>query len=96
MLARDIQDPSPDTVFLGDLVVCENPWNRNRLLVRRVRRIISPEGEGQNPLVWVSSETMNGGVDSAVFGPISMDLIVGRAVYYFTNERVGVREIPHL
>lgn len=74
-------------VFPGDLVVCENPWDQGKLLVRRVKSI-GQSGASNTTLVWVASETLNGGIDSKVFGPIPVSSILGRAIYYYNNDSV--------
>lgn len=69
------------------MVVVENPWESNKLLVRRVKNISSSESSPDKCLVWVSSETIHGGIDSKVFGPIPMQSVLGRACYYFNNDQ---------
>lgn len=88
LLARNIVNPSPLTVFPGDLVVCENPWEKGKLLVRRVKQITSDVTDVQKSVVWVSSETMNGGIDSKAFGYLPIESILGRACYYYNSTMV--------
>ena len=88
LLARNIVNPSPLTVFPGDLVVCENPWEKGKLLVRRVKQVTSDVTDVQKSVVWVSSETMNGGIDSKAFGYLPIESILGRACYYYNSTMV--------
>lgn len=75
-------------MFPGDLVVVENPWESGKLLVRRVKSISSKGPSSDHCDVWVASETLNGGIDSKVFGPIPMQSVLGRACYYYNNDHV--------
>lgn len=85
LLARNIPNPSPHNIFLGDLVVCENPLDKGNLLVRRVRRIAQDVSNPEKAVVWVSSEMLNGGIDSKMFGYIPIESILGRACYYYND-----------
>ena len=69
--------------------MCENPWEKGKLLVRRVKQITSDEKDVQKSVVWVSSETMNGGIDSKAFGYLPIESILGRACYYYNSTLVG-------
>ena len=75
-------------MFPGDLVVVENPWESDKLLVRRVKAISSSGPSPSQCVVWVASETVNGGIDSKVFGPIPVQSVLGRACYYYNNDKV--------
>ena len=70
---------------MGDLVVCENPLDKGNLLVRRVRRIAQDVSNPEKAVVWVSSEMLNGGIDSKMFGYIPIESILGRACYYYND-----------
>ena len=74
-------------MFPGDLVVVENPWESGKLLVRRVKSISSSGPSPSQCVVWVASETVNGGIDSKVFGPIPVQSVLGRACYYYNNDK---------
>ena len=74
-------------MFPGDLVVVENPWEKDKLLVRRVTNISVSDSCPNKCSIWVASETLNGGIDSKVFGPIPMQSVLGRACYYFNNDQ---------
>ena len=92
LLARNIPNPSAATIFPGDLVVCEHPWETGKLLVRRVRYVLQVGTTKKNSVVWVASETLHGGIDSRVFGPIPMSSILGRAIYYYNSASVMCTE----
>lgn len=68
--------------------MCEHPWETGKLLVRRVKSVSQIGNTSDNSVVWVASETLNGGIDSRVFGPISMSSILGRAIYYYNSDSV--------
>lgn len=89
LLARNIPNPSVNTIFPGDLVVCENPWESGKLLVRRVKNVSQVGASSDSTVVWVASETPNGGIDSRVFGPLPVSSILGRAIYYYNNDAVS-------
>ncbi|KAK8809130.1 peptidase-S24 family protein [Blastocystis sp. subtype 4] len=87
ILARNIPRPSAETVFPGDLVVCLNPWEEGKLLVRRVKQITQIGDSIDAAVAWVSSETVNGGIDSKVFGPIPVQSILARACYFYNDKQ---------
>ena len=72
-------------MFPGDLVVVENPHERNKLLIRRVKCISSPNSS-ENCCVYLTSENE---ADVENFGPIPMHSVLGRACYYYNNDQVG-------
>ncbi|KAK8826166.1 hypothetical protein WA538_001312, partial [Blastocystis sp. DL] len=87
ILARNIPNPSAKTVFPGDLVVVENPWEQGKLLVRRVKRIMQYGESSDSAVAWVSSETPNGGIDSKIFGPVPVQSILARACYFYNDQQ---------
>ena len=68
--------------------MCENPWEQGKLLVRRVKSITQVGATSDQAVAWVSSETVNGGVDSKAFGPIPVQSILARACYYYNDKYV--------
>ena len=84
-MARNIPRPSAETVFPGDLVVCLNPWEEGKLLVRRVKQITQIGDSIDAAVAW---ETVNGGIDSKVFGPIPVQSILARACYFYNDKQV--------
>ena len=82
-------------VFPGDLVVCKNPWDQQKLLVRRIKNIGNYQ-QSNDVYVWLTSETMNGGIDSKVFGPVPVSSILGRAIYYYNTDTVCLQIVLEL
>lgn len=70
-------------------MICENPWEEGKLLVRRVKSITQVGATNDSAVAWVSSETVNGGIDSKAFGPIPVQSILARACYYYNDQEVG-------
>ena len=89
VLARNIPNPSPSNVFPGDLVVVENPNERNKLLIRRVK-CISSSNSSENYCVYLTSENE---ADVENFGPIPMHSVLGRACYYYNNDQVRISQL---
>ena len=65
-----------------------NPWEEGKLLVRRVKQITQIGDSIDAAVAWVSSETVNGGIDSKVFGPIPVQSILARACYFYNDKQV--------
>ncbi|KAH9551745.1 hypothetical protein CY35_09G029000 [Sphagnum magellanicum] len=95
LLIRSLPRPSPRSVFVGDVVMLEDPDNPQRELVRRVAALEGEEMLSSNDneegfklqpgTCWVLCD--NGGispkeaVDSRSFGPLPLSNIIGRAIY---------------
>ena len=45
-------------------MVFQHPWDEKKLLVRRVKSFYQAGSTKDSQLVWVASETLNGGIDS--------------------------------
>ena len=57
-------------------------------MVRRIKSITQVGATNDQAVAWVSSETVNGGIDSKAFGPIPVQSILARACYYYNDKYV--------
>ena len=76
-------------------MVFQHPWDEKKLLVRRVKSFYQAGSTKDSQLVWVASETLNGGLDSRTFGPIPVSSILARAIYYYNNDYVRMPASPN-
>ena len=76
-------------------MVFQHPWDEKKLLVRRVKSFYQAGSTKDSQLVWVASETLNGGIDSRTFGPIPVSSILARAIYYYNNDYVRMPALPN-
>mmetsp|Transcript_29878 Transcript_29878/g.53491 ORF Transcript_29878/g.53491 Transcript_29878/m.53491 type:complete len:211 (-) Transcript_29878:269-901(-) len=97
LVVRQIKSPSAASVFVGDVVAFHSPLEgKGGYLVRRVaategEEMVSdaPEDEGftlDTGTCWVLADneelSPSEAVDSRVFGPLALESVVGRVVYY--------------
>jgi nickel-type superoxide dismutase maturation protease len=69
----------------GDIVAVFDPRHRRRLLVKRITSVDPCQG-----LISVEGDNLDQSTDSRVFGPVSRETVVGRAVYrYAPAARAG-------
>lgn len=95
VLVRKVPYPIPTQVFVGDVVMLQDPEKQEDFLVRRLAAIEGYEmvskDEKDEPFVlekdqcWVVSDNESlkpkEARDSRVFGPVPMSNIVGRVIY---------------
>ncbi len=72
-------DPTPGLVSDGSIVVAHHPEDRGLLVVKRCR--IVAEG------LWLTSDNQGEGSDSARFGPVAADAILGRVTMLLDHPR---------
>ena len=79
------------TLRIGDVVAVPDPRQPERLLVKRVVGV-----DRRTAAVTVAGDNPDASTDSATFGPVARQSVVGRAIYrYHPPERTGrIRRAP--
>ena len=71
------RNPSED-----EIVVSRHPRRNELQIVKRVTAVFESRTKGGNPgvLLILSSDNAAAGADSRVFGPVALDLVLGKVV----------------
>jgi hypothetical protein len=77
---------------VGDVIVARNPERTPPLLLKRVARVLPPDGGG--PRFFLSGDNPDLSRDSRHFGPLPASAVEGRVLWVYHRSGAGRRADP--